>query len=298
MRVDGPRSRIARLMALGEGDDSDEGRGTAFLPPMLAHNLGLRLHLDALSSCDGSAAAVTFVRIHRHPIAIPRLETPSGAVGIRVPGAITHLPIAGTVHIAELRLPSSSFIDLFTRPPESADGKGTSDGSTSAVIPGPETQKASEDEDNVVKAVEAYFTSGRRVVNAGDALAIVVPTGHGASADYLSGGVDTSKELLHLIITSIAPGAGPCIFVPGRTSAILQGRASGAIPACVEAFLGLRKPREGPLDSGIIMPEIPGLRELLPHWRQLAGLLAPALHPLSINLPLRCARALCRAAHS
>lgn len=267
---DPPSRRLARALKL----EGEAERGVAYVCPQLAHNLGLRFHLDELATAEGGERARAGVRVSRC-VAATAEETPQGSVALRMPGGRVDLPIAGLVQLAELRSPEVSFLELYARAShkegEPAPPTDTDD------APDPDDSEA------ITAAIEKHFGGAHRLISTGDVVSVPVPAAGHAVAEYFSGNCPRPLEMMHFTVASMAPARGPCVFVPGKTGAAVRGRSSGAAPAGVGRYLGLANA------STPGVPGVPGTRWLLPRWRTVASLLAAVLNPRNAAFPLRCA---------
>lgn len=269
--------RLARVLKI----EGIAKRGIAYVCPQLAHDLGLRFHLDDLAAAEGGEHARAEVRVSRC-VASTAEEMPPGSVALHMTGGRLDLPVAGLVQFAELRSPEASFLELYARAShkegEPAPPTDTDD------APDPDDSEA------ITAAIEEHFKGARRMIWTGDVISVPVPTMGSATAEYLSGNCSRPTEMMHFTVASMAPARGPCVFVPGKTGAAVRGRSGGAAPAGVGSYLGL---------ANASVPGTPTLAKtsrLLPRWRTIAGLLAPVLNPRNASFSLRCARSRVRAA--
>ncbi|KFM26443.1 Peroxisome biogenesis protein 6 [Auxenochlorella protothecoides] len=238
-----PEHHLGRVMALGPG--SAAAPDTAYMQPLLAHNLGAALDTSLLLCPSGARPNV---RIARSPL--------------------DAVPAAASVSLAPVAVPASDVLTLHgERPGE--EGGAPDDG-------------ADDDGADVVALLQAHFLAAPRVVARGDLLALprarapepglLLDALHGrAAVPGEEGRPRAGGAPILLRVTAVQPGPGPALFVPGTTESVLEGSARSSAPPSV---LGFPRLQEG-------APLAPAAAELA---RLLAGVAHPGSRRTPLRL--------------
>ncbi|KAL6774154.1 hypothetical protein ACKKBG_A23960 [Auxenochlorella protothecoides x Auxenochlorella symbiontica] len=238
-----PEHHLGHVMALGPG--SAAAPDTAYMQPLLAHNLGAALDTSLLLCPSGARPNV---RIARSPL--------------------DAVPAAASVSLAPVAVPASDVLTLHgERPGE--EGGAPDDG-------------ADDDGADVVALLQAHFLAAPRVVARGDLLALprarapepglLLDALHGrAAVPGEEGRPRAGGAPILLRVTAVQPGPGPALFVPGTTESVLEGSARSSAPPSV---LGFPRLQEG-------APLAPAAAELA---RLLAGVAHPGSRRTPLRL--------------
>jgi len=284
-RTDAP-ARLATATAAPAGADG----GTAWLAPLLAHNLGFQRHLAPFFAPDGSQATAP-----QDAVVVRRAGGGAPASQRARPQAARRATVSLLRQPADAALPAAG----------SDDDEEDVDGTSAAAATAPTTPPAP-----LADAVAAYFRAAPRVLAHRDVFAVPDPdtAGDAALADALVGGAGGGKErALSFFRVEIddPPGPAPIRIDPSTTLlTIAPVGCAGTLPVGVGGYAAAgeraaaervrpRSAREPPpppprpdphpplFDDALAAwaphPALPGAGPLLPPWRAAARALAPAL---------------------
>ena len=245
----------ARVLALepgSKGCGGEPGGEAAFLAPSLAHNLGLRLHLQPhLRNAVGGDGIEPEAPPEAHAEAvIIRPYSCSWAAAGRAPAdgsqpaanaqgayAILAVPVARDVHIQVVRQPEQRPMLGAQHSGKAAPGAGGQPGDA-------------DDSDMIVEALQQHLASTLQLVCEGDVLAAPKPTSDPAlellanllppvdehSPRAAAGGAE--QQLFYFKITRLLPsGEGPMAISAASTAVQLVGTCSNSLPVGLAEYL-------------------------------------------------------------
>lgn len=286
---------------------------TAGLAPTLAHNLGLALHLPLLLEdydgivCEGVPPPCRRVTIFKHVQEAASQNESGSEASLSHHLEFSSLPIASEVLISVIREPTRAVLDSFKSSPPGIRGSRRQEERFQSDTAPPRGEEDTE----IVEAIQLHFLRAMRIVCQGDVLATRLP-GVPATAQVLGNmtlpvrssaphpsnnpcektTLEEEEEgvprLLFFKVVQMVPSRATAQLVDVSCSVVkLVGTCSGGIPAGLRGYLCPSSPPDDVLGWHF---GAAGLKDrcrlqhtgtLLPIWWDIAGLLAPLLHPLS-----------------
>jgi len=310
-------AHVARVWAIQSDDNNNKGLikdDVAYLAPGLAHNLRLSLHLWPLLQGYGdeeeddvdeqSDENLYYEHVFISPYRKPQSANKSNSNGtdrpsivdIPIPeGKSVQIPLATEVDIAFIRIPMQ---DPIVVPPASEEEEGGGGGEQ----PSPLDKK----EDQAVEALQEHFIECKCFLCQGDI--IVVEKRHGSpmagvNSQMVSEGgqAEPPEDHLFLKVEKLvsSSGKGPAAIDPTTTVIRLHGHSCGSLPVGVTDYLtdylesaGAAAQNEEQDDDGGKNNTVAigsNSKLLVPGWKDMATLLASALHPGNFGTHIRLA---------
>ena len=309
-------AHVARVWAVQRDDNKGLIKDdVAYLAPGLAHNLRLSLHLWPLLQGDDddeeeddvdeqSDEHFYYEHVLISPYRKPQSANNSNSNGtdrpfildIPIPeGKSVQIPLATEVDIAFIRIPMQ---DPIIMPPAGEEEEGGGGGQQ----PSPLDKK----EDQAVEALQEYFIECKRLLCQGDI--IVVEKRHGSpmagvNSQMVSeaGQAEAPEDHLFLKVEKLvsSSGKGPAAIDPTTTVIRLHGHSCGSLPVGVTDYLtdylesagAATQNEEQDDDRGGSNAVAIGSNSkvLVPGWKDMATLLASALHPGNSGTHIRLA---------
>lgn len=311
-------AHVARVWAV-QSNDNNNNKGlikddVAYLAPGLAHNLGLSLHLWPLLQSDDDDGEEDYhdKKSNEHfyyehvlisPYRKPQSANKSNSNGtdrpsildIPIPeGRSVQISLATEVDIAFIRIPMQDPIIIPPPAGEDEDGGG-----------GQQPSPLDKKEDQAVEALQEHFIECKRLLCQGDI--IVVEKRHGSpmagvNSQMVSeaGQAEAPEDHLFLKVEKLvsSSGKGPAAIDPTTTVIRLHGHSCGTLPVGVtdyltdylESTVAAAQNGEQDDDGDNIAVGIGSNSKLLvPGWKDMATLLASALHPGNFGTHIRLA---------